>query len=525
MTIRSKLALVLGLSMLILITLIQFIGRAVLKNQVVSQEALAVGEGINRVITFFEDEEDGFKISTNAESFRIGAAGILEPAPKEPFDSGKRTAFFILNQCDIIAFADPGGRLLHARAFDRRIGQELPPPTDLQTQLESTKSLRDRLAPTESFCVILPFNKTPYMAVIHPALKQRLLPLGDGLLIVAKRIDGAFLERLSKITNLPLKRRPTMKIGLPEAVKASLDAGLEKFSTAVQIVSPGFISGLIQVRDPHHNPALVLSFEIPRVLNSQLNRSWNIFAGIFIGAVILIMILSGLFIEKMAISRLSKLAAFVKTIDSNADLPSRVPVEGGDEISGLAVSINGMLESLHTFNLERHDLIQRLESDSLEDALTGLYNRRGFLTIGKEYLNLSVRNKTRMHLLFLDMDNLKQINDTFGHAMGDEAILRSAEIIRSVFRGSDVKSRLGGDEFAVFPISSSPLGLKSAINRFHDKIMEFNRSGICPFTLSFSAGVAAYDPEDPTTIDELLDQADKRMYEEKRRKSNGAARG
>jgi len=108
-----------------------------------------------------------------------------------------------------------------------------------------------------------------------------------------------------------------------------------------------------------------------------------------------------------------------------------------------------MLESLHDYNEERRDLIQRLESDSLEDPLTGLYNRRGFLTIGREYLNLSARNKTRMHLLFLDMDNLKQINDTFGHATGDEAIVRAAEIIKSVFRSSDVKSRLGGDEFAV----------------------------------------------------------------------------
>jgi diguanylate cyclase (GGDEF)-like protein len=357
--------------------------------------------------------------------------------------------------------------------------------------------------------------------VIHPTLKHRHLNLGDGIMVLGKRIEGSFIERLSKITNLPLKSLPTLKTGLPEDIRQSLDVGTEKFTTAVQIVSKNAIAGLIQVRDPDGKPTLVMSFETPRLLYTQFSRSWTLFAIVFVGAAILIMILSALLIEKMAIARLSKLAAFVKTIDSNADLPSRVPVEGGDEISGLAVSINGMLESLHNFNMERHDLIQRLESDSLEDALTGLYNRRGFLTIGKEYLNLSARNKSRMHLLFLDMDNLKQINDTFGHATGDEAIIRSAEIIKSVFRGSDVKSRLGGDEFAVFPIASSSQGLKAALNRFHEKIAEFNRSGICPFTLSFSAGVAGYDPENPSTIDELLARADKRMYEEKRRKADG----
>jgi diguanylate cyclase (GGDEF)-like protein len=525
MTIRSKLAMVLGLSMLVLITLIQFVGRTVLKNQVRSQEAAAVGEDTKRVITFFEDEEDGFQIFTNANAFRTDAAEILDPAPKKSFDSKEIAAFFIVNQCDIISFADPEGRILHARMYDRRVGQELPLPSDFQIRLDSLKPLRETLAPAEDFCVILTFDKTPYMVVIHPAMKRKHFDLGDGLLIVGKKIDGAFMERLSKITNLPLKRRPTLKIGLPEAVKKSLDAGTEKFTTAIQVVSPDFISGIVQVRDPVHQPALVMSFENPRVLYSQFNRSWDIFAGIFIGAIILIMFLSGLFIEKMAISRLSRLAAFVKTIDSNADLPSRVPVEGEDEISGLAVSINGMLESLHSINIERHDLIQRLESDSLEDALTGLYNRRGFLTIGKEYMNLYARNKSRMHLLFLDMDNLKQINDTFGHAMGDEALIRSSEIIKSVFRGSDVKSRLGGDEFAVFPIASTPPGLKSALNRFDKKIAEFNRSGICPFTLSFSSGVAAYDPENPSTIDELLARADKRMYEEKRQKGSGTARG
>jgi len=524
MTIRSKLAMVLGISMLIIITLVHFVGHAILKNKVTGQERIGVGEDIKRVVTFFEDEQNGFGFFTNADFFWADAAAILAPGRDEQIDSKRVASIFIINRCDIIAFADAAGQVVQGRAFDRMTGRETPLPSDFAARVRAAKTWQERF-PSEDVAGVIAFDKIPYMIVIHPTLKHRHLNLGDGIMVLGKRIDGDFIERLSKITNLPLKRLPTMKTDLPEDVKRSLDIGTEKFTTAVQIISKDVIAGLIQVRDPDRTPALVMSFETPRLLYTQFNRSWTIFAGVFIGAVILIMILSALLIEKLAIARLSKLAAFVKTIDSNADLPARVPVEGGDEISGLAVSINGMLESLHNFNMDRHDLIQRLESDSLEDALTGLYNRRGFLTIGKEYLNLSARNKSRMHLLFLDMDNLKQINDTFGHATGDEAIIRSAEIIKSVFRGSDVKSRLGGDEFAVFPIASSSLGLKTALNRFHEKIAEFNRSGICPFTLSFSAGVAGYDPENPSTIDELLARADKRMYEEKRRKAEGSGRG
>ena len=519
MTIRSKLGLVLGLSMLILISVIHFFGRTVLKSQVRAQEINDVNKDIGRVITFYDDEEDGFGFFTDDESFRASVAPFLDPAVKEPADPRILAPIFVLNQCDIIASADADGRILRAWMFDRRTGRETALPADFQTRIEGLRPLRQKFAPAENFTLTLSFDANPYLVVIHPPLKHGPANLGEVLLIVAKRIDGAFMTRLGRITNVPLKSRSLLRTDLPEAVSSALNAGTDKFTTAVQIVSPDIISGFIQVRDPNHVPALLMSFAYPRFLNSQFNRSWNVFVGISIAAMIVVLILSGLFIDKIAIRRLAKLAAFVKTIDSNADTASRVPVEGGDEIAGLAVSINGMLESLHGFNLERRDLIQRLESDSLEDSLTGLYNRRGFLMIAKEYLNLSARNKTRMHLLFLDMDNLKKINDTFGHALGDEALIRSAEIIKSVFRGSDIKSRLGGDEFAVFPIASSTEGLKSALTRFHEKISEFNRSGVCPFTISFSSGVAAYDPEKPSTIDDLLDRADKKMYEEKHRKT------
>lgn len=524
MTIRSKLALVIGLSMLILISLIQIFGRPVLKSQVRSQETAAVNEDIERIIAFFKDEEDGFAAATNAGSFRAEAAELLDPEAGGAADPKTVASAFVLNQCDIIASADPDGRVLRARMFDRRIGQETRLPADFSARIEKIELLRRTLAPAEDIAVVLTFDKTPYVTIIHPSENHVPTMLGESLLIVARKIDGPFLGRFSRITSLPLKLRPPRDPGLPPEIHSALDAGTGRFATAVRIVSPDIISGLIQVRDPARAPALLISFETPRILNAQFNRSWNLFAAIFIGAILAVMILSGLFIEKTAIRRLSKLAAFVKTIDSNTDTASRVPVEGGDEIAGLAVSINGMLESLHGFALERRELIQRLESDSLEDALTGLYNRRGFLMIAKEYLNLSSRNKSRMHLLFLDMDFLKKINDTFGHAMGDEALIRSAEIIKSVFRGSDVKSRLGGDEFAVFPIASSAEGLKSALARFHEKIAEFNRSGLCPFTLSFSSGVAVYDPEKPLTIKELLDRADKKMYEEKHRKTDRTGR-
>jgi diguanylate cyclase (GGDEF)-like protein/PAS domain S-box-containing protein len=177
-----------------------------------------------------------------------------------------------------------------------------------------------------------------------------------------------------------------------------------------------------------------------------------------------------------------------------------------------------VLQQLRDSNAERQEMIKRLETYSVRDELTGLYNRRGFFMITKEYLNLAIRKKIRMYLLFIDMDDLKLTNDTYGHHVGDEALRQLSQILKTTFRSSDIKGRMGGDEFAVFPIDSSLDGVEVALARLQKAIDECNASSEKPFRLSISTGLAFFDPEFPTTIDDLLVRADKQMYERKRSK-------
>ncbi len=168
--------------------------------------------------------------------------------------------------------------------------------------------------------------------------------------------------------------------------------------------------------------------------------------------------------------------------------------------------------------VEANQALGKLETLSLKDDLTGLYNRRGFFTIGTERFKLADRERTKMFLLFMDLDDLKKINDTHGHHKGDQALVEIAGILKKTFRHSDVKGRMGGDEFALFPIGTDRNGMEKAISRLKKNIEDFNRKKGAPFHLSVSMGVSHYDPEHPSTIDELLVRADKIMYEEKRRK-------
>ena len=110
---------------------------------------------------------------------------------------------------------------------------------------------------------------------------------------------------------------------------------------------------------------------------------------------------------------------------------------------------------------------------SLIDELTGLYNRRRFFVLTEQYLKLSVRTKKKLLLLFIDMDNLKWINDHHGHNEGDQALIDLANILKKTFRESDIVARIGGDEFVVLSESTDENG-EIVLTRLYENIKDHN---------------------------------------------------
>jgi diguanylate cyclase (GGDEF)-like protein len=176
-----------------------------------------------------------------------------------------------------------------------------------------------------------------------------------------------------------------------------------------------------------------------------------------------------------------------------------------------------MLRRALRFAIERQDMRMELQSLSLKDDLTGLHNRRGFLTLAEQQMKLSRRNRTSSLLLFLDLDQLKHINDTFGHAEGNRAIAEAADVLRGCFRQSDILARLGGDEFAALAVNSSS-DEGSVRARLRDALDEVNAKPDRAYPLEFSAGVLQCGPGDDRSVETLLERADALMYEEKRHK-------
>jgi len=161
---------------------------------------------------------------------------------------------------------------------------------------------------------------------------------------------------------------------------------------------------------------------------------------------------------------------------------------------------------------------EKLFTLSITDELTGIYNRRGFLVLAEQQLKLADREKKGIFMLYADLDGLKTINDNFGHKEGDNAIIETAKILRTTYRNSDVIARIGGDEFVVIPVGNPMDDINIITARLQGNLRKFNMEKEGAYKLSLSVGIAYYDPVKPCSIDELLRQADRMMYEQKKRR-------
>jgi diguanylate cyclase (GGDEF)-like protein len=147
------------------------------------------------------------------------------------------------------------------------------------------------------------------------------------------------------------------------------------------------------------------------------------------------------------------------------------------------------------------------------DQLTGLENRRGFLNLAQQTLQLCTRQGTPVSLLYLDLDDFKRTNELHGHAEGDQVLIHLADRIKDVCRDSDVVARIGGDEFVVLLINATREQADNVVHRIKQTLTR--DQGLCKNAdvFDFSFGITAYQPERHETIVELLADAEALMDE------------
>ncbi|HEX5581471.1 MAG TPA: two-component regulator propeller domain-containing protein, partial [Gemmatimonadaceae bacterium] len=185
---------------------------------------------------------------------------------------------------------------------------------------------------------------------------------------------------------------------------------------------------------------------------------------------------------------------------------------GAGSVAALAYRLRTRSLTRASARVAREEVLRAM---SLRDEMTGLYNRRGLLTLAEQQARAAARERRGFVLLFADLDGLKWINDTLGHAAGDGAIVDAATLLRETFREADIIARLGGDEVVVLlPASSgattagdgaaSDAGATAAAacERLLGAVARHNDTVARPYRLSLSLGTSSYDPAAPRPFEE-----------------------
>jgi len=167
---------------------------------------------------------------------------------------------------------------------------------------------------------------------------------------------------------------------------------------------------------------------------------------------------------------------------------------------------------------------QSLERLAYYDGLTGIYNRRGLELVAEHHCLVAARSRRDVVALFIDLDGLKRINDSYGHHTGDRAIVELTDVIRTASRDADIKARIGGDEFVILVSEDSASAVDILLTRIKAEVDKRNATSGRRYTLSMSIGIARHGPEGRCDMAKLLGEADSSMYRAKRQQDDSPVR-
>lgn len=154
------------------------------------------------------------------------------------------------------------------------------------------------------------------------------------------------------------------------------------------------------------------------------------------------------------------------------------------------------------------------------DDLTKISNRRGFMMLAQNTLDICIRHGFPVSLVYFDLNNFKLINDKYGHSEGDKVLITFANMLKDTFRVSDIYARVGGDEFVVLLGNTDKNQTEEIVRRFSKYIQVYNKNANLEVGISFSHGTVEYDPRKHSAVKAMMVEGDSLMYKNKTRKNN-----
>ncbi len=214
-------------------------------------------------------------------------------------------------------------------------------------------------------------------------------------------------------------------------------------------------------------------------------------------------------------------ATLIFPITSNGDIEAYITLdnfESKDAFTETDIKMAQVFQAPLQILLWKDEMERRIRYLADHDSLTGVLNRRAFVERLEKSLNLAKRYGRNLSVVYIDMNDFKEINDVHGHDCGDQVLMGFCEKLLEVLRVSDDVGRIGGDEFVILLNEAGSDGARSFIRRLKEIFEEpVTKCGDERIGISISAGYATF-PDDGEDVERLIRIADERMYEDKRRK-------
>lgn len=403
-------------------------------------------------------------------------------------------ATFSSQKINMMIFADYQGKILYGKAYN------LDNSTEVAINVSPYQPIINSVLPSAgvslvSGIVLMP--EGPMMVAAMPVVDSLKQKPARGVMLIGRYLNLSELDRLSKITQLPIQIMAFNSEQLPSGTQQ-----LKNEKSIVQVINSTTVAGITLLKDITGQERFLLKIESPRLLYRQGINS----AVLFGASLLIVTLLYGfsmfMLLDRHIVKRIINLITKVDMIKSFDDIVDVAKIGGKDEITSLAEKINVMLNELKL----SHDRLRYLSN---HDALTGAYNRTYFEQLLQKS-EMTAGNS--VGVIMCDIDGLKLANDMIGHEYGDHLLIQAVQVLRSACPPHSVIARIGGDEFVVI-INNPVESLSATCQKIRDNINSFSDTRMPNVVqLSISLGYAC---SDKIRIQELIKTADDLMYREK----------
>jgi len=407
-------------------------------------------------------------------------------------------------EVDMMVFIDRSDTVVHAIAADSANGDIRGISPGARAYLSSGPELVAATRRGEGVSGVIASSEGPLLLSAQPVLKSDGSGPVVGTFVIGTYVRASQLSAINRLTGETVAIRAVDDPRVSGVVR-TLEAG---HSSVIAPIDGKTVRGFTLLQGIEGEPALLMAITQPRasVILVQQSRTWAMLASLL--AAVGVILTVSMVVDHLVLRRLAGLSASVNAITDQGEPGARVEFTGTDEIASLAGVINKMLEAVHSSEQEIRYLADH-------DALTGLGNRRQFERDLDRELSEARRLGSSVAILWFDLDSFKDINDSYGHAAGDQLLCALAVALRAETRDYTTIARIGGDEFALIlphaDESEAMMAAERLVGVIHNHVFDVSGHDL---QVRLSAGVALY-PDHGTAASDLLVCADLAMYQAK----------